>query len=170
LKVAKDHKVKGLLLHRTQIFINIKTLREAAQVALPSTELVSRCLRTGKSLRQVQRLQAHIAVGSEVLSAARSVRWSLLVRRWSLWREYAPLRKRLAAAPSVKPIDASKPEHDLKVLRLLAAEPVMRILVASCKESVAVIHYELLDLHNQLHELTKDAISCPKCGYQFIKE
>jgi hypothetical protein len=56
------------------------------------------------------------------------------------------------------------------VLRLLAAWPKMRTLLASRKEDVSVVNRQLADLHNQLHELTKDTISCPKCGYQFIKE
>ena len=169
-KVTKAHKVHTLLSHKMQTSSRVRVLRQSSQVAPPSTELVSRYLRLGKSLRHVQRLQEHVAIGSEVMVAARPIKWGLLVRQWSLWKEYFPLRKRLEAAPSVERMDASKPEHDLTVLRLLAAWPKMCILMASRKEDVSVVNHQLADLHNQLHELTKDTISCPKCGYQFIKE
>lgn len=170
LKVAKSHKVHDLLLHRTQVTTCTKVLRQAAQVALPSTELVSRYLRLGKSLRQVQKLQGHIMVGSEVLSAARSARWGLLIRQWGLWREYAPLRKRLVAAPSIESIDTQDLLRFIMDIRLVTAYPKAKKSVFDCKVGAYSLSSELADLHQQLHELAKDVISCPKCGYQFIKE
>jgi len=170
LKVAKSHKVHDLLLHRTQVTTRTKALRQASQVALPSTELVSRYLRLGKSLRQVQKLQERITVGSGVLVSAREVKWGLMVRRWGLWNSYFPLRKRLEAAPSVVSVSMSKLNEDLKTLKLLSTHPKIRAIVATHSGALLNNLSELAILHQQLHELTKDVISCPKCGYQFIKE
>jgi hypothetical protein len=169
-KVAKAHRVHTLLLHKTQTSSRVKTLRQASQVALPSTELVSRYLRLGKSLRQVQKLQEHIAIGSGVLSAARSVKWGLLIRRWNLLRDYTPLKKRLAAAPPMVDVNTDDLLRGIMDLRLVTSYPKLKVLVTDCKTKTQTIATELSDLHQQLHELTKDAISCPKCGYQFTKE
>jgi hypothetical protein len=109
-------------------------------------------------------------VGSGVLVSAREVKWGLMVRRWGLWNSYFPLRKRLEAAPSVVSVSMSKLNEDLKTLKLLSTHPKIRAIVATHSGALLNNLSELAILHQQLHELTKDVISCPKCGYQFIKE
>ena len=55
-------------------------------------------------------------------------------------------------------------------MKNLSEFKTLRLGVQTKKDSIGSTADELNGLHDQLHELTKDITTCPKCGYQFSEE
>ena len=90
-----------------------------------------------------------------------------LLRSLQVWRKTRAKVQALESCLTPVQSNLDAPVHSLKALRDWSATDtrVKGLVWDSCKDEET-----LMGLHDELHELTKDSIECPKCGYQFPKE
>ena len=159
-----------LINHYETIRGTVQQCRSLTQMALPSIRVVEDLVRTGRRLRQAQRLRSKVSLVNKLVTPVQSSNWGALTKGLILVNQYRLIRKRIAANPTIDPptsddLDALYRDWG-KLKRLLTQREYVKTATKDYKDESVV----LADLHKNLHSLTKDQNACPKCGYQLTEE
>lgn len=167
---------QDLLTRWREVRKTAKRYRAVAERPLPDTARLSERLSLGKQIRQAQRLREYVAVGraaTAMIDLKRMGAFGRVARAWVYLRQRRELLRRIEVILEVTEIDEPS---DGELLRRRQNVRDARSW-ATTKEQVSQLRDEierraatLSELHDQLHELTKDTTQCPQCGYQFTKE
>ena len=146
----------------------VEQCRSIAQMALPSVQVVEGLVGTGRRLRTAQRLRSKVDLAKKLVTPIQSDEWDSITRGLLLVNQYRLIRKRIAATPStdLPTSDELKGLYGAwaKLQKLLTQRGNVKETIKDYKQNEGV----LIDLHKNLHSLTKDQNACPKCGYQLV--
>lgn len=160
---------KTLLNTRTIVLHNVRRYRNLAKMPPPSLHTVEGWFSEGKQLRQVQRARILVYTGRRIGDLPSMNEISEIFIKLTNLRGYTVLRRKLEIKPSeiiIKPTwgRLQRITQDISDFMLIKSGIIEKRLALETSEKV------LRNTHKELHDLEKDTIICPKCGYQFTED
>jgi energy-coupling factor transporter ATP-binding protein EcfA2 len=167
--VTSAQTAQTLLGQHRGLLRSTQALRKGSQMALPSTKRLDGWFRIGRLLRMAQRRRTLIAQHTSFTTPIQIGDWPSLVTSWTLLGSYLQSKRTVAQTPKPFKVTSGLPAL-ASTVRQLKAYAATSLTITNAKADVTALKRELKQLHDGLHELTKDSVECPKCGYQFTQE
>lgn len=160
---------KNLLHNRALATRSVRDYRSLAETPLPSLQEAEGWLSKGKQLRQLQRARILVSTGKQIKALPSVGKLTEAFTRQTNLQGYALLRKRLRAKPTefkIAPAWGALQQISQGIREFKRT----RNTVAASRLSLGANDTVLKGMHKELHDLEKDTITCPKCGYQFTED
>lgn len=169
-RIATNQVLLTLLAQWRKLQESSRAYRELAGMALPTTEKIEGYFALGKTVRQAQRASQAVQRAKAAATPIDASKWKNLAAQLLQAREYRAIKRKIRAIPSLEAVDTQQIDTLATRLRMVRQWNKVSATVAELTDDIETRIEALRTEHSGLHELTKDTLQCPECGYQFSKE